>query len=77
VKDVLERAKTWSPEDVRDAMNATNLMTPFGPVKFETRGDYDRQNFLETIVLQVIDGKFEVVWPEKQATKKYVFPLPR
>jgi branched-chain amino acid transport system substrate-binding protein len=77
VKDVLERAKTWTPEDVRDALNATSLMTAFGPVKFETRDEYDRQNFLETIVLQVIDGQFEVVWPERHATKKYVYPLPR
>jgi len=76
VKDALERARTWRPEDVRQALGATNMMTAFGPVKFETRGDYDRQNFLETIVLQVIDGQFEVIWPEKFASKKYVYPVP-
>ena len=53
------------------------MMTAFGPVKFESKGDYDRQNFLETIVLQVIDGQFEVIWPEKFASKKYVYPVPR
>jgi branched-chain amino acid transport system substrate-binding protein len=72
VKDALERARSWNPDDVREALRATNLMTVFGPVKFETNEEYDQQNLLPTLVLQVIDGKFEVVWPERHATHRYV-----
>ena len=71
-KDVLQRARSWKPEDVRAALLATNLMTVFGPVRFVTNEDFDRQNLLPTLVLQVIDGKFEVVWPEGHATHKYL-----
>ncbi len=77
IKDVLERARVWTPEEIRKAMKATNLMTAFGPIKFEDREGYQNQNFMETLVLQVINGKHETIWPEKYATKKYVFPIPR
>jgi branched-chain amino acid transport system substrate-binding protein len=73
-KDALERARSWKPEDVRAALLATDLMTVFGPVRFQTNDEYDQQNLLPTLVLQVIGGKFEVVWPERHASHAY---LPR
>jgi branched-chain amino acid transport system substrate-binding protein len=77
IKDVLERAKTWTPEDIRKAMKETNLVTAFGPIKFEDREGYQNQNFMDTLVLQVINGKHETIWPLEYATKKYVYPIPR
>jgi branched-chain amino acid transport system substrate-binding protein len=77
VKDVLERAKTWTPEDIRDAMKRTDLMTAFGPIKFEDREGYTNQNFMDTLVIQVIKGRHETIWPEKYATQKYVYPIPK
>ena len=75
-KDALERAKAWTPDAIRDAMKATNLNTAFGPVKFEDKEGYQNQNFADTFVLQVIKGEHETIWPEKYASKKYVFPVP-
>jgi branched-chain amino acid transport system substrate-binding protein len=72
VKDALERARSWKPDDVREALATTNLMTVFGRVRFETNEEFDQQNLLPTLVLQVINGKFEVVWPEQHATHAYV-----
>lgn len=77
IKDVLERAKTWSPEEIREAMKATNMVTAFGPIKFEDKAGYQNQNFMDTLVLQVINGEHETIWPEKYASKKYVYPIPR
>lgn len=77
IKDALERAITWKPEDIRVALEATNLMTAFGPIKFEDKMGYTNQNFLNTLVEQVINGQFEIIWPEEFATKKYVYPLPK
>ncbi len=77
LKDVLERAQDLTPEAIRAAFAATNLETAFGPVKFESRGKYKNQNFMETLVLQVINGKHEVIWPKAFATADYVFPIPR
>jgi branched-chain amino acid transport system substrate-binding protein len=77
IKDVLGRAKTWTANDIRDAMKATNMMTAFGPIKFEDKEGYTNQNFMDTLVLQVINGQFETIWPQKYASKKYVYPIPR
>ena len=58
-------------------MKATSMMTAFGPIKFEDKEGYTNQNFMDTLVLQVINAQFETIWPQKYATKKYVFPIPR
>lgn len=77
IKDVLQRAKSWTPDDIRAAMKATNLMTAFGPVKFEDKAGYQNQNFMDTLVMQVIKGKHETIWPVKYASAKYVYPIPK
>lgn len=77
IKDVLTRATSWTPDGIRVAMKATNTVTAFGPIKFEDKAGYTNQNFMDTLVLQVINGQFETIWPQKYATKKYVYPIPR
>ena len=77
IKDVLGRAKTWTPNDIRDGMKATKMMTAFGPINFDDKEGYTNQNFMDTLVLQVIKSQFETIWPQKYASKKYVFPIPR
>ncbi len=77
IKDVLERAKSWKPDDIRAAFKTTNIMTAFGPVKFEDKDGYTNQNFMDTLVMQVIKGKHETIWPAKYASTKYVYPIPK
>jgi branched-chain amino acid transport system substrate-binding protein len=77
IKDVLTRAKSWTPDDIRVAMKATNMMTAFGPIRFEDKEGYTNQNFMDTLVLQVVNGQHETIWPQKYASKKYIFPIPR
>ena len=77
IKDVLTRAKSWKSEDIRAAFKSTKMMTAFGPVKFEDKEGYTNQNFMETLVMQVIKGKHETIWPLKYASAKYVYPIPK
>jgi branched-chain amino acid transport system substrate-binding protein len=77
IKDILSRAKSWTPNDIRDAMKVTNMMTAFGPIKFEDKEGYTNQNFMDTLVMQVINGQHETIWPQSYASKKYLFPIPR
>jgi branched-chain amino acid transport system substrate-binding protein len=77
IKDVLERAKSWSSDDIRSAFQKTDMMTAFGPVKFENKEGYTNQNFMDTLVMQVIKGKHETIWPQKYANAKYVYPIPK
>jgi branched-chain amino acid transport system substrate-binding protein len=75
--DTLQRAKSWTPEDLREALAATNLMTVFGPVKFISWEKFTNQNRLDTLVLQVQKKRYETVWPKAAASAPYVFPVPR
>jgi len=77
IKDVLTRAKSMAPDDIRVAMKATNMTTAFGPIKFEDREGYTNQNFIDSLVMQVINGQHETIWPLKYASKKYLFPIPK
>jgi len=72
--DVLKRADSFSPESIRAALDKTDLMTPFGPVKFTSYESFERQNSLPTQVLQIINGKFECVWPEAHAASNFISP---
>jgi len=74
--DALNRAESMDPESIRHALNNTFLITPFGPVKFYSYKDFERQNSTRTQVLQVIDGKFETIWPLEFATKEFLPPTP-
>jgi branched-chain amino acid transport system substrate-binding protein len=51
-------------------------MTAFGPIEFQDKEGYTNQNFIDTMVMQVIKGQYEIIWPEKYATAKYVYPHP-
>jgi branched-chain amino acid transport system substrate-binding protein len=76
IKDVLTRANSWTPEAIRDSLKATDLMTAFGPIKFEDKEGYTHQNFMDTLVMQVINGRHETIWPVNYASKAYVYPIP-
>lgn len=74
VADALKRAKSLTPEGIRNALGRTNMKTPFGPVAFFSYGNSERQNSLPTLVMQIIGGKFECIWPKETATKSFVSP---
>ena len=72
--EALKRAKSFGSQDVRAALNRTYMRTPFGPVKFYNYEDFKRQNSVNTLVLQTIDGKFETVWPPEVASTQFILP---
>lgn len=75
--DTLNRAKSQSSDDLRTSLAATNMMTAFGPIKFISWEKFTNQNRMDTLVLQVINKKYETVWPKEGASAKYVYPVPR
>ncbi|CAB5120230.1 ABC transporter, substrate-binding protein (cluster 4, leucine/isoleucine/valine/benzoate) [Olavius algarvensis associated proteobacterium Delta 3] len=72
--DALRRAASTKPEDVLAALDNTDTTTPFGPVSFNDYGKFERQNRVPTMVLQVIDGKFDCVWPRDLSTAAFQMP---
>ena len=76
IAEALKHASALRPDGVRDALAVTDLMTVFGPVKFVSYGKKSRQNKLPTFLVQWINGKLEIIWPQRMATKKAVYPAP-
>jgi branched-chain amino acid transport system substrate-binding protein len=74
IADVLKRAKTFAPEDIRQALADTDLTTVFGKIKFGSYGKMTNQSKVPTYLVQWIKGKLECVWPKNVATAAYVFP---
>jgi branched-chain amino acid transport system substrate-binding protein len=75
IADVLKRARSNKPQDIRKALSDTDMMTVFGPVKFTSYAKKVNQNKLETYVVQWIDGRLEMIWPKELAKVKYVYPV--
>ncbi len=70
--DALRRARSFEPGAIRTALDRTYMTTPFGPVKFYSYADFERQNSVRTQVLQIVKSRFEVVWPADLATAPVV-----
>jgi branched-chain amino acid transport system substrate-binding protein len=71
--DAFQRAGSLDPEKVRDALAKTDLMTFYGPVKFDATG----KNTAKSMVLyQVQDGQYKVVAPPQWAEAKLRYPMP-
>jgi branched-chain amino acid transport system substrate-binding protein len=69
--DAFARAGSLDPEKVRDAIASTDLMTMYGPIKFDSTG----KNTAKPMVLyQVLGGDYKVVAPQKWAETKLVWP---
>lgn len=72
--DAIARAGSLDPQKVRDAIAATDLMTFYGPVKFDATG----KNVAKSMVMyQVQNEKYVVVAPAKWASGKPIFPAPQ
>ena len=69
----IEKAGSLDPQRVRDALAQTNIMTAYGPVKFNEKG----QNVAKTMsVIQIQGGKPVVVYPPNAAQAKFIYPMP-
>ncbi|MFJ1257813.1 amino acid ABC transporter substrate-binding protein [Cupriavidus sp. CuC1] len=71
--DAFERAGSFDTEKVREALARTDLMTFYGPIRFDKSG----KNIVKSMVLyQVQDGKYKVVAPSRWASSRMIFPSP-
>jgi len=72
--DAFERAGSLDPQKVRDAIASTDLMTFYGPIKFDKTG----KNIAKSMVMyQVQNQKYKVVAPSKWANSKVIYPAPK
>ncbi len=70
----VKEAGSLEPEKVREALTKVHPTTLL-PGEFKV-DDTGMQVGQISMIAQWLDGKREVVWPEKYATKKFVLPVP-
>jgi branched-chain amino acid transport system substrate-binding protein len=75
IKDVLQRAKSLAPDDIKQALMDTRLLTLFGPVKFTSYDKKTNQNKLTSYVVQWQYSRLKLIWPANLANAKYVYPV--
>lgn len=67
----IEKAESLDPKKVRDAIAATDIMTFYGPIRFNERG----QNIAKGMgVVQIQGGSAKVVYPTKYKEADLVYP---
>jgi len=77
--DAINRAGSTEPEAIRKALTETDipgnkLIMPWKGIKFDQNG----QNIYGSgILVQIIDGKYNTVWPFDLATRDVVWPMPK
>jgi branched-chain amino acid transport system substrate-binding protein len=62
-----------SPEGIRQALLALDLMTPLERLQFDSRGE---SRHYRRVITQVQAGKRLVVYPPDRATGKAIYPMP-
>lgn len=77
--DAINRAGSTEPEAIRKALAATDmpgskLIMPWKGVKFDATG----QNTLgQGILVQIVGGKYNTVWPFDMASRDVTWPMPK
>ena len=66
------RAGSIDREKIRDAIAATDMSTVIGPVKFRPDGT----GIVQSVFVQWINGKQELIWPKASATAAFAYPAP-
>jgi len=77
VAAAIEKAESLKPRDLIAALESLHIMTISGP----TRPGRDFGNFtnvgnIRAFPVQIIDGKFKVIWPPEIRSAEHVYPTP-
>ncbi len=70
----IEAARDLQPESIRAALADIDMETPFGPVRFAPQDGYERQNWIEPLVFQIVGERFACIWPRRLATQPFSPP---
>jgi branched-chain amino acid transport system substrate-binding protein len=81
LQHAIEQAQSIDPEKVAAALNATDIQTFFGQIKFATDPEHHGLQTAHQMVLaqwQMVDGKpgRQVVWPDDAKSAPLMYPIP-
>lgn len=71
----VRRAATLDNERLRATLEKLETETPLG--RYQTAPDTGRQTAAQAVLVQILKGRGEIVWPSSLATARAVLPYPR
>jgi len=75
--DAIDKAKSTEKGKIIAALQQGEWQTPLGKLRFhKSKGGLQNHGFEKQIILQWLNGKQEIVWPNELATHKIVYPVP-
>lgn len=74
IEEAAQRAGSLDQDALRDALAALQTETPLGRYQVDRNG---AQRAARPVVMQILNGRREIVWPETLATAKWQLPYPR
>jgi branched-chain amino acid transport system substrate-binding protein len=77
--DAINRAGSTDPEAIRKALIETDIpgnkiIMPWKGIKFDAAG---QNRYGSGILVQIVDGKYNTVWPFDLATRDITWPMPK
>ncbi|MFZ8856893.1 MAG: amino acid ABC transporter substrate-binding protein [Candidatus Caldarchaeales archaeon] len=77
VSAAIERAESLNKEDLIEALDSIYIMTISGPTQpGRDFGPFTNVGLIKSFPVQIVDGKFRVLWPPEIRTGQYVYPIP-
>ena len=74
IAKAIEKAGSFDPDAVREAMNNLKLYTFFGELQIDPETGLQIEH--DMVVGQWQDGKKVIIWPPGAATAKPLYPIP-
>jgi branched-chain amino acid transport system substrate-binding protein len=77
--DAINRAGSTDPEAIRKALTTTNipgdqLIMTWEGIKFD---EQNQNTLVKAIIVQLLGGKYQTIWPWDVATKDVLYPIPQ
>jgi branched-chain amino acid transport system substrate-binding protein len=77
--DALNRAKSFAPEDIRQALLETDIPLEMSVLPQGIRFDPETGEniYARAVIMQMQGGKYQTVWPFEEAVVDVIYPLPK
>ncbi|MEM3031349.1 MAG: amino acid ABC transporter substrate-binding protein, partial [Nitrososphaerota archaeon] len=77
VSAAIEKAKSLKTEDLLEALDTTYIMTISGPTQLgRDFGPFTNVGLIRAFPVQIVDGKFRVLWPPEIRSGDHIYPTP-
>ena len=76
LSSALQKCEFVERDNLRDKLGSTNILSIFGKVSFDDFRGFRNQNRSRSVCVQLLDQRWQSVWPRELARSRYIYPPP-